>query len=493
MKELLSKGILLFIAHIIVSLTNLIMVPIILRLGSVEALGSFSIYSIIISFVYGISSFGVGFKARRFLPSIENPHERAEVFYPQFIFQLISLLTISIVLLLFWKPLAQMFGIIDFDLILNPSLLMLYMVSLHLFSQFSDYYRYTHRTTFYALTGALNPIFYILMLSVFVYFFRFFTINILFFLQGVTLLIIGIILCVKVVKEIGFSLSFPSTRALYQDFKLGVPLTLTFIIDILLSSSDRFIIGKVINIKAVGYYIPAYSIGMLILIIPKMLGVLIPPILARDIDLGKRDKSVKLISSIVKIFLLISMSFISISWVLAKPLLTIYTSEDVANHSWVNIPIVSCGAVFYGLILICSSVLNVEMRTSDLLKATILAAIINISLNIVLLSLFKNIIIPAITTFIAYGLSWFLIYNKIKSNWNLGLDIYFFIKLLIISILVGITSYISYYFILTHNLNTKISILVSLSSSLFIFTLLFYYLNIIPVKEIFKSIKFIKA
>ena len=140
-------------------------------------------------------------------------------------------------------------------------------------------------------------------------------------------------------------------------------------------------------------------------------------------------------------------------------------------------------------ILIYSNILNAEMRTSDLLKATILAALINVLLNMILLPLFKSISVPAITTFIAYALSWLLVYNKIKDKWRLDLGNDFIFKLLIISFSVGITSKFSYSLIYNDFSTIKISLLVSILTSCFIFILLAFIFKIISITQAFKLIK----
>ena len=120
MKELLSKGILLLAAHILVSLSNILAIPLIIKAGNAEMLGAFSIYSILLSIVFGISGFGVGFKSRRLLPSISDNNTRSELFNPQFTFQLCSIIIICLILFSFWMQLSSFFGIHEKILIVNP-------------------------------------------------------------------------------------------------------------------------------------------------------------------------------------------------------------------------------------------------------------------------------------------------------------------------------------------------------------------------------------
>jgi hypothetical protein len=129
MKELFSKGKLLLLSHILVSLINILAIPLVIKVGSAEMLGAFSIYTAILSLVYGISGFGVGFKSRRTLPSVTDNKTKSDLFNPQFTFQFCSLIVLSVILFSFWVQLSSFFGIHDKNLIVNPKIFIFYLLS----------------------------------------------------------------------------------------------------------------------------------------------------------------------------------------------------------------------------------------------------------------------------------------------------------------------------------------------------------------------------
>ena len=89
------------IGQVLTNLKAIILLPILIRTVGVSVYGGFILLSSILGFVLGISSLGVGFKATRLLPSADNADSRSDLFYPQFYFQLCSILLLSIVVALF--------------------------------------------------------------------------------------------------------------------------------------------------------------------------------------------------------------------------------------------------------------------------------------------------------------------------------------------------------------------------------------------------------
>ena len=82
--------------HILIFAQGLVLIPIILKASSTETLGLYVVLSSYLSIVHGFSSFGVGIKKKRYLPSADTNVEKANIFYPQFWFQLMS---VSLILL----------------------------------------------------------------------------------------------------------------------------------------------------------------------------------------------------------------------------------------------------------------------------------------------------------------------------------------------------------------------------------------------------------
>jgi len=121
--------------------------------------------------------------------------------------------------------------------------------------------------------------------------------------------------------------------------------------------------------------------------------------------------------------LLLAIPFIAGCALLAKPILTVYTNADLAEHAFLVMPIVALGALFYGINIILSNVLFVRMETGVMFRVNVLAAILNLFLNLILLYYFRDIVMAAITTAISYLVSFAYVSRKVRQIWGLDLQV----------------------------------------------------------------------
>jgi len=89
-RSFIKDNAIVLIGHILVYLKGIILMPIIIKTVGVTIYGGFTLLSSILGIAFGLSSFGAGFRARRFLPSAETMSARSDLFYPQFFFSLLS-------------------------------------------------------------------------------------------------------------------------------------------------------------------------------------------------------------------------------------------------------------------------------------------------------------------------------------------------------------------------------------------------------------------
>ena len=101
--------------------------------------------------------------------------------------------------------------------------------------------------------------------------------------------LVALPLTFKMVREIGFKITLPNIPQLVGDIKLGFPLVLVYLVDFILNSSDRYVVTAFMSITAVGYYNSAYALGSFIVLLPKISGVVLPPLVSRAVDSGNED------------------------------------------------------------------------------------------------------------------------------------------------------------------------------------------------------------
>jgi O-antigen/teichoic acid export membrane protein len=417
--------------HILIFAQGLVLIPIILKASSTETLGLYVVLSSYLSIVHGFSSFGVGIKKKRYLPSADTNVEKANIFYPQFWFQLMSVSLISLIVVLILPYLETFFDAESMGFILP-----LYLLTLVFYSQTVDYFRYTHRVGIFNVVTVAQAYFFIIIL-VLIYWLNYDSINVssILIYSIFSYVIVGVFCFLLIYREIGIQYVLPSKGCIKKEIKLGLPLVFSFFVDTMLSIGDRFVIASLMTLHYVGTYVPAYALGSLIMVFPKVLSVVLTPVLSQKSDKKDNVSVHKVLSGSIDIFLLISIPYVIGSLVLGENILRLYTNSEIAESSWMVIPIVALASIFYGLMTIKAIVIFVKLKTVSLLKISLISAILNILLNVILISLFNNIMMAAITTLISYIFGYFYTILILKKyEFKLIINYTWILRLLVSSI-----------------------------------------------------------
>lgn len=419
--------------HILVYMKGIILMSIIIKTVGATIYGGFVLLSSILGIIFGISSFGAGFRAKRFMPSAVGVQARRDLFYPQFFFQMFSIVFFSALLVLLDRQLnVYIFkNEITYSALVIPAYLALYF----LYSQGSDYFRYTARVKYMTAATLCFPYIDIGLILLVFYCYKFISINVLVLSQTFSALLIAIPCFWIIFREIGLKFSFYNLKGLVSDIKLGFPLVLGLIVDFILAGIDRYFIAFYMTVSAVGYYNPGYVLGSLIVFIPKAMGTALPQLMSKAEDSKNEYEAQRMLNYAIKIFLLLAIPFIFGSIVLGKPILTLLANREVAENAYLVTPIVALGTLFYGLNIILSNVLFVRMKTYAMFKMNLFASIFNLAANLILLYFFRNIIVAAITTFLSYFIA-FIYINKIvkKEAWPVDFQSAVIIKSVIASL-----------------------------------------------------------
>ena len=424
-------------SHSLICMKGLILMPIIIKTVGVTIYGGFVLLLSLFSIIFGISSFGTGFKAKRFLPAANEIAIRRKLFYPQFFFGLFSILFFSILLVFLNRQVNTYIfkNEISYSVWIIPIFLVLYF----LYSQGSDYFRYTSRVYYMAVSTLSFPYIHIGLILLFFYYYRCISINALVLSQILSALLISVACFWIIFREIGFKFSFYNLKGLVSDIKLGFPLVLGFIIDFILAGSDRYFIAFYMTVSAVGYYNPGYVLGSLIILIPKAIGTALPQLMSKAVDNNNEYEAQRMLNYALKIFLLMAIPFIFGSIILGKQILTLLANSEVAGNAYLITPIVALGTLFYGLNIILSNVLFVRLKTYAMFKMNIFASVFNLLANLILLYFFRNILVAAITTFLSYFLV-FIYINKIvkKEEWPVAFQPIVILKSIMASLFMGV-------------------------------------------------------
>lgn len=429
-RSFVKDNTIVIIGHALMSLSSIVLLPIIIKTVGVTVYGSYVLVVSILGFITGISSFGVGFKMSRFFPSAKDWMARRDLYYPQFFFRISSIFLLSLLLILLDGPIKLY--IFKNEITYSAVILGFYLISYFFYSQGLDYLRFTSRITCMTLGAIFSPCLQVGFVLLFWYY-GLLSINALVLSSGLSSILIAIPCFWLIIREI--RTTFPSLKIsnLISDIKLGFPLVLNYIVDFVLSGSDRFVIALFLSVTHVGYYNPAYALGSIIVFIPKAMGTAVPQLLSKAVDNNEEHKAKEMINYAIKVFLLIGIPFVFGSLVLGKSILTLLATSEVAEKAGLITPIVALGALFYGLNIILSNVLYVRQRTLAMFGMNIFASAFNLIANLIFIYLFKSIIVAAISTCLSYFIVFIYIYKTVNEDWSVNLDPVSMIKSVIAS------------------------------------------------------------
>lgn len=440
-------------------------------------------YALLIStfgFIFGISSLGSGFKINRYLPSTQDLKKRKEIFYTAFYFNFFSILILSVVFTLFSGLFKQIF--FKNSLEFTSSIIILALSGNLIHHYFTNYFRYTHRLVHYAAAAVIVPYLFILIVLFLVWKDKPITLNLLVISNFVSIIIPGCILIFLTAKEIGIWVK-PNFKLLAEDIKVGSPLALNYVFDFVLSAGDRYVISYFLSITAVAHYNPAYTLGSFIILVPKVLSAAVQPQLAKAFDGGDIETVRKLMLYSLKLFIWLVLPFIAATALVSKPILELLANKEIASAANIITPVVSLGSLFYGLNLIQGFLLFLNLKTKEIFYVNVFSAFLNVILNIIFISIFKNIIVAAFTTLACYMITFFYIRSLIKKYITLDLSEIKFYVLKLVPV-IAVWSVLLYYL----NSGFQLNILIKVLIGFVLYLIMSVISGVVNVKE-FKIIK----
>jgi O-antigen/teichoic acid export membrane protein len=429
-KEFIKDNTLSFITHILIYMKAIFLIPIIIKTVGVSVYGSFSLITAFVGIIVGLSSMGVGVKSFRYLPSSKTAVQKAQNFYPPFYFKLFMLFLISTLIVIFGSNIKSFFVEKDsnFSIYILPIYLLLYIV----YEYSNSYLRYSSKIFYMCLHGigyAYLHVSFILIYSNF----DDISINVLFLSQAFMAFLISMPVIYIIYKEINFRFIYFKLSEIKEQIKIGFPMVLNFIADFILAASDRFVLAYFMGAIAVGLYVPAYTLGALILLVPKAIGTVVPQLMAKSIDSGEFEQAKKLFINSIQIFVLVCIPFIFGSYLIGYEALLLLANEEVAIKGKYIATIVALSSLFYGFNLLMSQANMIDLKTGVIFKANFIAALFNFISNVVLLYFFENIYIPAITTVLSFMIATIYFYKSLDEKWIDKLLFIFVLKIILVS------------------------------------------------------------
>ncbi len=405
--------------------SGILVTPLVFKFSGARTYGAYVLIMSVAGLLSGVLSLGIGFGAKRYLPSADTPTERAALFYPQFWANQIVTLSVVAILFAVWLGTTRWTGIAVFEVFFVCAFLLLQGLQ----SQGGDYLRATHRIVAFNIAMTAQPLIYVLIVFFSFWQWREIGLQTLLIAQLVSIATMVIFCYVKIISEAGVRLGLPTVSSLRSDILLGGPLVLSYIVDTVLAFSDRYIIGLVLTVEDVAYYAAAYTLASVPLFLVKAITIVLLPRLSRLLDLDQKAEATHLVAQTIRIFLLLALPFLAGVVVVGCDVLTLYTTPAAAEEARYALPLIAAGTIFYGLFLIYTTVSSVLLNTRQILKANLVAMVMNVGLNIVLLRFIPDIAVAAATTLLSYLLILYSITRGLEGEWLSAFKISYLIRL----------------------------------------------------------------
>ncbi|MDI6723950.1 MAG: oligosaccharide flippase family protein [Methanobacterium sp.] len=418
------------ITNVLVSLASLILLPILSKNLPVQDYGVWVQFIATFAFIPLIVNLGLPYTMVRFLAVKHEKGEIQEGFYSiTLLLLLVSLITAMALFLLSGQIASLLFnGNIEIS-----KLLALSIIIGILSTSFFSYFRTFQQMKLFSILTLLQTYLGVIMVIIFVY--------LGFSVSGVVLgyiiaqIITFVLAMALIIRQIGFKV--PKFENMTEYLSFGIPTVPGNLSSWMVDMSDRYVIGILLGTAFVGYYSPGYTLGNLILMMMAPFTYLLPSVLFSYYDQNKIEEVIIHLQYSIKYFILLALPAVFGLSLLSKPLLTILSTSEIASNGYLITPFVALGAFLLGIYGLISQILALEKKTKIIGSLWMIAAVINIILNIIFVPLL-GIVAAAISTLIAYGFVFGVSTYYSLKNIKIGFDWEFIIKSLIASILMSL-------------------------------------------------------
>ena len=418
------------ITNLLVGLSGIILLPILTKTLPIEEYGIWVQISVTIGLIPLVVMLGLPYTMVRFLAATKKREEIQEGFYSiAFIVVFTSAIT-SFLLFLFSKPIAASLFDNNFTIVRILSLIVfiecLNGLLLNFFRTVQQIKRYS---IFFFVQTWLN----VVLVAYFV-------------LSGygifgaviallISSLLVFLIMAFLIISEIGIKI--PKFSHIREYLVFGLPTVPGNLSSWVVRSSDRYVIGIFLGTAFVGYYSPGYILGNIINIFLAPLSFMLPAVLSKYYDENNMKEVKRVLKYSLKYFLAIAIPSAFGLSLLSKPLLMILSTPEIASQGYFITPFAATSALLFGAYTVIMQIIILEKKTKITGAIWIMAAILNLGLNIVFVP-YIGILGAAVTTLLAYTLAFILISHYSFKYFKFDIDFRFILKSIFASIVMSL-------------------------------------------------------
>lgn len=404
------------LTNVLLSLSSIILLPILTKNMPVEDYGIWAQVSVTVGMFPAVFMLGLPYTMARFLPSFRDKDEIREIFYSIFFLVCVASLFASSILYLISGKLAV--------LLFNSNITVVKILSIIVFFEcinglFLGYFRARQQIKKHSVLVFGQT----LLNFSFVIFFVLFGEGIVGAVFGVLLrsFFVSLAAFLVIFSQIGFKV--PSFCHLKEYLTFGLPTIPGNLSSWVVNSSDRYVISMLLGTAAVGFYSPGYSLGNLVRMFVAPLSFMLPVVLSKYYDEQDTNTVKTILSYSLKYFLAFSIPSVVGLSLLSKPILSVLSTPEIASQGYLITPFVALSALFSGTYSIITQIIVMEKKTKVIGTMWIFSATLNLGLNFLFIP-FMGILGAAFTTVIAFMLNLIFTssysFRKFKFDMNIG-------------------------------------------------------------------------
>jgi O-antigen/teichoic acid export membrane protein len=418
------------ITNLLLSLSGIILLPILTKNIPIEEYGIWVQISVTIGLISTVVILGLPYTMVRFLAAAKTREEIQEGFYSIAFIVLFTSTIASLLLFLFSKPIAAC--LFDNNLTITRILSLIVFIAclnsvlLNFFRTFQQIKRYSiflfiqtclnvALVAYFVLSGygIFGAVIGLLISSFFVF----------------------LIMASLIISEIGIKI--PKFTHIREYLAFGIPTVPSNLSSWMVNSSDRYVIGIFLGVAFVGYYSPGYALGSMVGMLMAPLNFLLPAVLSKLYDEGKEEEVKIYLKYALKYFLMLAIpSALGLS-LLSKQILIILSTPEIASQGYLITPFVAVSALLYAVYGPFHHIIVLAKKTKIIATIWIIAAILNLGLNIIVVP-YMGILGAAITTLIAFSLALILASFYSFKYLKFDIDLRFLLKSIFASVVMSL-------------------------------------------------------
>jgi O-antigen/teichoic acid export membrane protein len=463
---------LIALVNLSVMLNGLILLPVITKILGPASYGIWTQTLAILSLIGGISGSG-SLAFVRYFASETDKTKLSKGFFSVLVYLFILNTFITIGLAVFSGYISQIFGNSILIVLLIALTLPLYTINSFMFM----FFRTVRKIKIYSITFLFQNYFQILLMVILI----FLGLGIYGVILGLFLsyLITEIIMLIIIIRYVGLKKPEKTDFAKIKTYlNFDIPYIPHNISSWVTNLSDRFIISGMLGITAVGIYSASYSLGSLISSLIFPINVILIPALSELYDNNQFKEVKSLLEISLKYYLLMAIPAAAGISILARPIMVILSTEEIAMASTYIVPIVAISMVIFGCQAIINQPNNLVKQTKIVGITSIIGAVLNVGLNIYLIPIW-GIIAAAFTTLLSYIVITVLTLYVSFKHFKFDLNFKFIGKSVLSSMVMALT-------VIYINPTNIIGILVSIvvgASIYFIILILLKGITLVELKE----------